>query len=104
MQASYDHWQRSAHRNMACAKCHGSALTLDAAFHLDNARRAGLAPAGGELPERDPLRSTSDVCSHDRSAARAATAQEFAAWQAGPHSATYDAHLPRPEAQHASAC
>ena len=86
MQSQYDRWADSSHRGIACAKCHGSALTTDVSFHRNNAERA-YSHLRGDLPER---------IGFPNSAAEAMTAecqgchrQEYAGWQAGPHSATY---------------
>jgi len=52
IQTSYDHWQSSAHRNIPCTSCHGSALTFDVGFHLANLRRVAAhvaGRAGGEI-------------------------------------------------------
>ena len=36
---AFDMWASSAHRNIACADCHGGITTLDAGFHMANLRR-----------------------------------------------------------------
>ena len=86
MQALYDQWHASAHRAVACGKCHGGALTLDVSFHLNNAKRA-YAHLRGDLPEQigfpnryvQAMTETCSLCHR----------QEYASWRAGPHSATY---------------
>ena len=40
----YDQWHASSHRGVACEKCHGGALTLDASFHWNNATARLFAP------------------------------------------------------------
>ncbi len=86
MQAVYDQWHSSPHRGIACEKCHGGALTLDASFHRNNAQRA-WTHLRGELPEqvRFPGKDVPAMVGQCQSCHR----QEFASWQAGPHSATY---------------
>jgi len=86
MQPLYERWAGSSHRGIACGKCHGDALTTDVSFHQNNARRA-YQHLRGDLPER---------IAFPNSAAQAMTEQceschrqEYAAWKAGPHSATY---------------
>ena len=86
MQSQYDHWADSSHRGIACTKCHGGAFTTDVSFHAENVERA-WAHVRGDLPERiafsnrDSVEMTAQCGGCHR--------QEFAAWQAGPHSATY---------------
>ena len=86
MQAVYDRWHSSSHRGIACEKCHGSALTTDASFHMNNAHRA-IEHLRGELPEQIPFanRYVQEMTGRCESCHR----QEYAAWQSGPHSATY---------------
>ena len=38
IQASYDTWTTSAHRNLDCKECHGSAFTTDLEMHRTNFR------------------------------------------------------------------
>ena len=86
MDTAYDEWHGSTHRGMACGKCHGSALTLDASFHARNAGRV-YAHVKGRLPERvgfgnrfvQAMTERCEICHR----------QEYAAWLSGPHSATY---------------
>ena len=87
MQPVYDQWHASSHRGVGCEKCHGGALTLDASFHWNNATRV-YSHLRGDLPER---------IAFGNRYAQAMTAQcqechrqEYAAWQSGPHSATYE--------------
>jgi len=86
MQEVYSQWHSSAHRGVACEKCHGWALTLEMSFHLNNAARAWLH-LRGDLPEqvRFPHKRVQAIQEPCQSCHR----QEFASWQAGPHSATY---------------
>jgi hypothetical protein len=86
MQAVYDRWHSSSHRGIACEKCHGSAFTTDAAFHMNNAHRA-LQHLRGDLPEQIPFgnRYVQEMTARCQSCHR----QEYAAWQSGPHSASY---------------
>jgi len=86
MQPLYDKWAGSSHRGIACGKCHGDAFTTDVSFHMTNARRA-YAHLRNDLPEQIafPNRQALAMTEQCQSCHR----QEFAAWQAGPHSATY---------------
>ncbi|MGE5647308.1 MAG: cytochrome c3 family protein [Acidobacteriota bacterium] len=86
IQSSFDHWQSSAHRNIACTSCHGSALSVDVKFHLANLRRVvehlrGKEAAAIHLKHTDlsPIVERCQKCHQ----------QEFAAWQTGPHGVTY---------------
>ena len=86
MQPLFDQWHASSHRGVACQKCHGGALTMDARFHWNNATRV-YSHVRGDLPERIgfPNRYVQDMTGPCQSCHR----QEYAAWQSGPHSATY---------------
>ena len=86
MQSEYDQWIGSSHRKIACSKCHGGALTTDVAFHFNNVQRVyshlrGDPPEEIGFPNRavQSMTASCENCHH----------QEYAAWQAGPHSATY---------------
>ena len=86
MQPVYDRWHASSHRGIACEKCHGGALTLDASFHWNNAGRV-YAHLRGDLAENIGfgnryVQSMQEQCANCHR-------QEFAAWQSGAHSATY---------------
>ncbi|MEI9977372.1 MAG: NapC/NirT family cytochrome c [Ignavibacteriota bacterium] len=87
MQPLYDGWAGSTHRAISCSKCHGSALTTDVSFHMDNVHRA-YAHWRGDLPERItfPNRDVDEMTAQCQSCHR----QEYAAWKAGGHSATYE--------------
>lgn len=86
MQPLYDHWQVSSHRGIGCEKCHGGALTPDVSFHWNNARRV-FSHVRGDLPEHVGfanryVTAMTEQCSNCHR-------QEYAAWQSGPHSASY---------------
>ncbi len=86
IQTSYDHWQSSAHRNIPCTQCHGSALTFDVKFHLANFRRVVAHVAGREsgrihLKHTD-LYPVAERCGNCHR-------MEYAGWNAGPHGVTY---------------
>jgi len=72
-------WQVSTHRHVACTECHESTMA-------GNVRRV-VTHLRDMVPERVELR-TGDVL---RMVARCRQChrQEFAAWESGPHSATY---------------
>ena len=86
IQTSFDHWQSSAHRNIACTQCHGSALTFDVGFHLANFRRV-VEHFRGKDADRIHLKHTDLTPVVER--CQTCHRQEFAEWQAGPHGATY---------------
>lgn len=82
----YNEWHASSHRNIPCETCHGGALTLNPMFHLKNAARV-VEHVKGEVPEQigfgnDYVQAMTERC-------KSCHRQEYAAWQAGPHSATY---------------
>lgn len=86
MQAVYDDWHGSSHRNIACEKCHGGAFTANAAFHWNNATRV-FTHLKGDLPERIGFgnRYVQEMTERCQGCHR----QEYAAWHSGPHSASY---------------
>jgi len=86
MQPLYDRWHASSHRRLACGKCHGDALTLETSFHWNNATRL-YSHMRGDLPEQIGfgnrfVQAMTEQC-------EGCHRQEYAAWQSGPHSATY---------------
>ena len=88
IEPAFSRWQQASHRNIACSKCHGDAFTLDVGFHMNNAHRV-QAHLAGDVPEIPRLREAdlSKMVERCQSCHR----QEFADWQAGPHSTTYRA-------------
>jgi hypothetical protein len=86
MQAPSDVWRASSHRGIGCGNCHGGAFTTDASFHLTNMKRA-YAHLRGEVPEQVGFGSKFVLASNEMCAG--CHRQEYAAWKAGPHSATY---------------
>jgi RNase P subunit RPR2 len=82
----YTDWRTSTHRNVACSECHGDVFTLDAGFHLNNMRRV-FNHLRGDLPQKIRLKNELLFQTMDR--CKKCHEQEFADWQAGPHSATY---------------
>jgi len=86
MQPLYDRWHSSSHRGIACEQCHGGALTLDTSFHLNNAKRA-FAHLQGDLPEQ--IGFGNGYVQKMQAECQTCHRQEYAAWQSGPHSATY---------------
>ncbi|MBI4873701.1 MAG: hypothetical protein HY822_03595 [Acidobacteria bacterium] len=79
-------WARSAHRGVDCKSCHGGLATTDASFHLGNLRRL-WKHLRSEAPERIEVRNSDILPIAER--CRTCHRQEFAQWQAGPHSATF---------------
>jgi hypothetical protein len=86
MQTVYTRWHGSSHRGIPCDKCHGDALTTDVSFHLNNAERA-VAHLRGELPEQIGFGNHFVQSMNER--CQSCHRQEYAAWAAGPHSASY---------------
>ena len=86
IQRSYDQWSLSTHRNVSCRACHGDALTLDPAFHLNNLHRVA-----GHLEGRvsEPIRLRQPDLPDMLARCQKCHRQEFADWQAGPHASTY---------------
>ncbi len=83
---SFDLWRESTHRSVSCSQCHGDSLTTDAAFHLSNARRL-VKHLRGDVPEQIRIKGLDMVRMLDR--CKACHRQEFADWQAGPHSSAF---------------
>jgi hypothetical protein len=86
MQQVFDQWHSSSHRGVGCEKCHGGAFTLDASFHANNMNRA-VAHVRGDLPERVEFGNKYVLAMMDR--CQTCHRQEYAAWQAGPHSSSF---------------
>lgn len=86
MQPMYDQWHASSHRNIACEKCHGGALTTELAFHWNNAMRV-YAHVRGDLPEQ--IGFANKYVQEMTGRCSTCHQQEYASWRAGPHSASY---------------
>jgi hypothetical protein len=82
----YTDWRTSTHRNVACSDCHGEVFTLDAGFHLNNMRRL-VVHLRGQVPER--VRLKNEQLFQTMARCRKCHQQEYANWQAGPHSTTF---------------
>ena len=82
----YTDWHSSTHRNVPCADCHGDLLTLDAGFHLKNISRL-VSHLRGKVPEQVRLKAD-DVQAIVKRCAKCHQ-QEYAAWAASPHAATF---------------
>lgn len=82
----YTDWHTSTHRQVACTACHGDVLTLEAGFHLANMRRL-VTHLRGNVPEKIRLKNAQLFQAMER--CRTCHRQEFADWDAGPHSTTY---------------
>jgi hypothetical protein len=83
---SYDIWHNSTHRSVTCKQCHGSSL-LDLEFHMGNIRRIAKH-VRGDLPEQIRLQHADVTRMMER--CRSCHRQEFADWESGPHSITYE--------------
>jgi hypothetical protein len=80
-------WQASTHRGVACSECHGGVLTLDASFHANNLKRV-ISHVRDGVPENLQIGHT-----HVRdlvARCQRCHQQEFAQWQSGPHASTYE--------------
>ena len=82
----YTDWHASTHRNVKCSDCHGEVFTLDAGFHLNNIRRL-VVHLRGRVPERVRLKNEQMFQTVAR--CQKCHQEEYANWQAGPHSTTY---------------
>ena len=87
MASPVEQWAGSSHRNIACAKCHGDAMTTDAQFHMTNARRV-VEHNFGEVAERARLRPADVWGILER--CQSCHQEQYAAWAAGPHSVKYE--------------
>src|SRR5664280_2514868 len=88
LEPAYHAWAASAHRSVQCKECHGSIFSTDVAFHLNNVRQLwrhlrGQVPERLLVQQRDISRGMNERCGKCHQ-------QEFAAWAAGPHHATYE--------------
>ncbi len=86
MQSLYDDWRGSSHRGIACEACHGGAFTAQASFHANNVARA-YAHLRGDVPDQIGFGNEFAQAMTER--CKSCHRQEYAAWQSGPHSATY---------------
>ncbi len=87
IQAAYDRWTMSTHRSVQCKECHGSIFSTDPGFHLNNVKQLwrhirGQVPERLLVQQRDISRGMNSRCGNCHQ-------QEYAAWAAGPHHATY---------------
>ena len=88
LEPAYHQWATSTHRSVQCKECHGSIFSTDVGFHLNNVRQLwqhlrGQVPERLLLQQRDISRGMNERCGRCHQ-------QEFAAWAAGPHHATYE--------------
>ena len=83
---NYDVWHASSHRGVKCGACHGEITTLDPGFHLNNLRRVVQHVRGGF---GDPIRLRGEDVPEMTARCRTCHQQEFAQWQSGAHSTTY---------------
>lgn len=83
----FEMWADSTHRSTPCEDCHGGAFTLDAGVHAANLRRL-VRHARDEVPQQILIAGWKDI-ERMTERCRECHQQEYAAWQAGAHSATY---------------
>jgi hypothetical protein len=79
IEPDYNMWHTSSHRGVQCGECHESSS-------LNNLRRV-YSHMRGDVPEQVHLRNSDIPAMMER--CRSCHRQEFADWQAGPHSSTY---------------
>jgi hypothetical protein len=84
---NYKVWLSSSHRRITCGECHGSIMSLDVGFHAGNLRRV-VKHVSGSVPDQIRLKESDLPKVMER--CRNCHQQEFAQWQAGPHSVTYE--------------
>lgn len=84
---TFEMWTNASHREIPCADCHGGLATPDVSFHGSNLRRL-IKHWKGEVGPQVLLVQQPEV---DRvvEKCRECHRQQFAEWEAGPHSATY---------------
>jgi hypothetical protein len=87
VQSAYDRWMVSTHRTVECKECHGSIFSTDPGFHLNNVRQL-WHHVRGRVPERLLLRQ-GDISRGMNARCGKCHQQEYAAWAAGPHHATF---------------
>jgi hypothetical protein len=83
---SYDKWSHSAHRNLDCKECHGSALTLDPAMHSNNLRHL-YYQLSGKIPDRVLLKDRQVDAIVEN--CQRCHMNKFSQWKAGGHSVAY---------------
>jgi hypothetical protein len=87
IQPNHESWLSSSHRDVPCSACHGSVMTTDVAFHMNNLRRL-VQHVGGDVPPQIRMRTEDVAPMVERCAS--CHRQEYAQWLAGPHGrATY---------------
>jgi hypothetical protein len=79
IEPDYNTWHASSHRGIQCGECHTSSS-------LNNLQRL-YSHVRGDVPEEVHLRNSDLPAMLER--CRSCHRQEFADWQAGPHSSTY---------------
>ena len=86
IRTSYERWAESAHRQMDCKECHGSAFTTNLEMHAANLRHL-FYQVSGRIPDRIVLKDRQV----DRIAANCARCHQDkrAQWAAGGHSVKY---------------
>ena len=95
LEPAYHSWAESTHRSVQCKECHGSIFSTDLGFHLNNVRQLwrhlrGQVPERLLVQQRDISRGMNERCGKCHQ-------QEFAAWAAGPHHASYERIFLNPE-------
>jgi hypothetical protein len=83
---SYDAWRQSTHRSVSCLACHGDPLTGGIDAHMTDAQRL-ISHARGRVPEQVRLKGAAVAGMMER--CKTCHQQEYADWQAGPHSSTF---------------
>jgi hypothetical protein len=86
IESARDVWAESPHRDIACAECHGTALS--SGFHSVT-EKARMAFTHFNRPPRDEIHLTERHVIEVMERCRACHAREYADWTSGGHSPTY---------------
>ncbi|MFC2091010.1 multiheme c-type cytochrome [Bacteroidota bacterium] len=84
---SYDTWTRSAHREIACEECHGTAMSNG--FHSMKQKTGMLFSHMKEEKQNRDIRMTEEQIIETMHRCVNCHQEEYKKWQSGGHSATY---------------
>jgi hypothetical protein len=87
IRASVDQWQHSAHRNLQCAECHGTALSNG--WHSLSEKANMVFAHVGSSPENEDLKMSEEQVLEITGRCVNCHSSEHAKWSAGRHSTTY---------------
>jgi hypothetical protein len=86
IESAHEVWAESPHRDIACAKCHGTAVSSGLHSMTEKARMAFVHFG---RPPRDEIRLSEQQVIEAMERCRACHAREYADWLSGGHSPTY---------------